>query len=76
MDSTFENLKFNPFNLNNNILLNNLTDPDVNLFNENQNMDTPYLQSWPKIMTKTVKNGVVLDTTSNIKIFSETIWSA
>ena len=43
MDSTFENLKFNPFHLNNNILLNNLTDPDVNLFNENQNMDTPYL---------------------------------
>ena len=47
MDSTptFENLKFNPFNRDNNLLITNLTDPDVNLFNENnfQNMDTPYL---------------------------------
>ena len=34
------------------------------------------LQSWPKIMAKTVKKGVVLHTTSNIKLFSETIWSA
>ena len=45
MDSTptFKNLKFNPFNID--LLINNLTDPDVNLFNENnfQNMDTPYL---------------------------------
>ena len=31
------------------------------------------LQSWPKIMAKTSKNGVVLDTTSNVKFFSETI---
>ena len=25
------------------------------------------LQSWPKIMAKTAKNGVVLDTTSNVQ---------
>ena len=27
----------------------------------------PSLQSWPKIMAKTAKNGVVLDTTSNVQ---------
>ena len=25
------------------------------------------LQSWPKLMAKTAKNGVVLDTTSNVQ---------
>ena len=37
--------------------------------------NSSYLQSWPKIMAKTAKNGVVLDTTSTGKFFSETIWS-
>ena len=41
---SFENLKFNPFSLNDNILVKNLNDPDQNFFNENkmQNLDTPY----------------------------------
>ena len=41
----FETQRFNPFNLNNNLLVNNLHDPDINLFSENnfQNLDTPYL---------------------------------
>ena len=44
-------------------------------FPKNVNSSFDELQSWPKIMAKTAKNGVVLDTTSNIKLFSETIWS-
>ena len=45
MDPTlpFEKLNFNPFATRNNLLLNNLSDPDVNLFNENNFQDTPYL---------------------------------
>ena len=41
----FENLSFNPFSIENNLLLHNISDPDINLFNENnlQNMSTPYL---------------------------------
>ena len=47
MESTldsFEKLKFDPFGLNNNVLVKNLSDPDINFFNENniQNLDTPY----------------------------------
>ena len=46
--SDFENLKFDPFCVNKNILLNNLVDQDINLFNENglQNLDTV-----PRILT-------------------------
>ena len=32
---SFENLKFNPFQCKNNILLDNLSDPDFNIYNEN-----------------------------------------
>ena len=44
-ESLFENLKFNPFSTDNSVLIDNLTDPDVNLFNEStlQNLDTPFL---------------------------------
>ena len=41
----YKKLKFNPFNTKNCNLINNVSDPDVNLFNEShlQNLDTPYL---------------------------------
>ena len=33
-ESLFENLKFNPFSTDTSVLIDNLSDPDVNLFNE------------------------------------------
>ena len=41
----YKKLKFDPFNTKNCNLINNVSDPDVNLFNEShlQNLDTPYL---------------------------------
>ena len=49
MESTdFETLKFSPFNTSqNSILLDNLSDPDIQFFNKNnlQNFDTPYFNT-------------------------------
>ena len=44
---SFENYKFNPFTTHNNLLMDNMSDPDMNLFNENNllNLDTPYLNT-------------------------------
>ena len=44
--SLFQNTNFNPFNQGENILLNNDSDPDFNLFSDsNLNINTPYLTS-------------------------------
>ena len=41
-DTNFENLKFDPIN-NNSLLLDNLSDPDFNLFSQNfETINTPY----------------------------------
>ena len=48
LNPSFENYKFNPFTThNNNLLMDNMSDPDMNLFNENNllNLDTPYLNT-------------------------------
>ena len=40
-------------------------DPSAKRFSRSKK--EPNLQSWPKNMAKTAKNGVVLDTTSNVQ---------
>ena len=41
---TFEDLRYDPFLSNNSVLLDNLTDPDENFFNNNnfKSINTPY----------------------------------
>ena len=43
----FESLTFNPFDTQNTILMDNLSDPDINFYNKNnlEHFDTPYLNS-------------------------------
>ena len=49
---------------------------NVAIFRYNYNtIRNANLQPWTKIMAKRQKTGVVLDTTSNVKLCLETIWS-